>query len=58
MREVFWILPYGSTPERREGSKIGKMEKLNGDFIAIILSRAYKELWNSDGFKQRGQMFI
>lgn len=49
---------YGLSPEEREGSKIGCRVKLNGDLVITILSRACKELWNYDGFKQRHQIFI
>lgn len=58
MQKVCWGVSYGLTPEGREGSKIGQREKLNGDLVTTILSRAYKELQNYLGFKKRGQIFI
>lgn len=55
---TFQYNSYGLSPEEREGSKIGCRVKLNGDLVITILSRACKELWNYDGFKQRHQIFI
>lgn len=49
MQELYLgVVPYGLTPEEREGSEIVWREELNGDSFAANLSRAYWELWNCD----------